>query len=94
MISNDTTDNEHVCNVEQRAKSPDVNSGSARTVTETATAYTAAEVSNGGECLCLQKKRGGGEASWGGGAVDCGSMNAFLAAGLTRAAVPIHAVGK
>ena len=37
----------------------------------------------------------GGTASWGGGAVDGGSMNAFLAAALTRvmrAAVPIPAV--
>ena len=37
----------------------------------------------------------GGAASWGGGAVDGGSVNAFLAAALTRvmrAAVPIPAV--
>jgi len=37
----------------------------------------------------------GGAASWGGGAVDAGCMNAFLAAALSRvvrAAVPIPAV--
>ena len=37
----------------------------------------------------------GGAASWGGGAVDGGSVNAFLAAALSRimrAAVPIPAV--
>jgi len=38
-ISGDTTGNEDMCNVERRAKSLSVNSGSARTVTETATAY-------------------------------------------------------
>jgi len=38
----------------------------------------------------------GGAASWGGGAVDGGSVNAFLTAALTRvmrAAVPIPVVG-
>jgi len=38
-MSGDTTGNEDMCNVERRAKSSGVDSGSARTVTETATAY-------------------------------------------------------
>ena len=38
-ISGDTTGNEDECNVERRAKSPGVDSGGARTFTETATAY-------------------------------------------------------
>jgi len=50
--------------------------------------------------LSLQLRGGwgggeGGAASWGGGAVDGGSVNAFLVAALTcvmRAAVPIPAV--
>jgi len=38
-ISGDSTGNEDECNVERRAKSSGVDSCSARTVTETATAY-------------------------------------------------------
>ena len=42
LPSGDTTGNEahDICNVERRAKSSGIDSGSARTVTETATAYT------------------------------------------------------
>jgi len=39
FVRGDTTCNEDMCNVKRRAKSLGVNSGSARTVTETATAY-------------------------------------------------------
>ena len=38
-MSGDTTGNDDECNVEQRVKSSGVDSGSARTVTETVTAY-------------------------------------------------------
>ena len=38
-ISGDTTSNEDMCNVERRAKSSGVNSGSARTVKDTATPH-------------------------------------------------------
>jgi len=38
-MSVDTTGKDEMCNVERRAKSSGVDFGSARTVTETATAY-------------------------------------------------------
>ena len=38
-MSGDTTGNDDEINVERRAKSSGIDSGSARTVTETATAY-------------------------------------------------------